>query len=280
MKRLVLALAGLLAAAAAPDERVVPIAARDGVPAHNLRVLSWPGAVPGPTLLYVPGWGGRADENARLASALAEAGYTVAAIDYAAGQPPGFAASAARLATAMDLATSDGVARTTAEGDWRAVLIATDATALLDSVPATGILGWSFGGAVAVQACRQDARLHACLNMDGWQFGPAADSPPRQPFMLLSGEPYPDAPHPARTPAATLDERDAARLRARFASAGGLYAQLDGRSHDDFGRADPVVRALVLAFFDSTLRGRPAPLLATEHPLPGVTLRRFPRPAG
>ncbi len=276
-----LAVAGFVLAGAGPTASTITVPARDGIPAHDLRVLTWQ-AKPGPLLVYQPGWSGRANEAAPLAASLAEAGFTVAAVDYATAQPPAFAAGLARLAEPMDLSSDAALARTVALGDWRAVLMAADSAALLDRAheAAAGILGWSFGGAVASEACRQDPRWKACLNMDGWMFGPAADSPPSQPYMLLSGDPYPAEPHPARDPASILDERDAARLRARFARTGGIYAHLAGRKHDDFTGNDNAVRVLVQAFFTKTLLGQPAPLLDQHLPLPGVTLRRFPGPAG
>ena len=258
------------------------------MPSHVVRMQVWQAAdsASRPILIYEPGWNGSADENSILLSALAEDGFTVIALDLAASQPLGFAATAARLALPMDLSSFAALDRTIVEANWRVALLASDALASLRDIPqitsaaALGIIGYSFGGAVAAEVCRRDARFAACLNMDGWLFGPAAERPGPQASLLLSGEPYPAVESAASRPAAVLDERDAARLRARMASTGGLYAEVAGLQHGNFtdaGGGSATVRALVLAFFEETLLHRPNALLASSHPLPGVTLTRFPR---
>ena len=284
------ALASVLCIAAAPpNTRLLTLPARDGVPSHAVRLRVWgaEGSEPRPLLIYEPGWNGSADENSILLSALADKGFTVIALDLATAQPAAFAATAARLRLPMDLSSFAALDRTTVEADWRVALLADDAIESLraipeaGSAPAVGILGYSFGGAVAAQVCRQDARFVACLNMDGWLFGPAAEHPGAQPTLLLSGDAYPTRPSLAFRPAAVLDEQDAARLRARMATTGGIYAQIAGLQHGDFtdaGGGNATVRALVEAFFSETLLHRPSALLASDHPLAGVTLTRFPRP--
>ncbi len=285
IRRFAFALSSLVAlGGAGPAERTLAIPGRDGVPAHALRVLLWPSEVPGPRplLVYEPSWGGRADENSHLAASLAKAGFTVAALDYDTEQPERFSPQMRRMRTPLDLSSTAALARTTAEGDWRAVVFATDASVVLDilpeagQAPAAGILGWSFGGAVAVEACRQDGRFRACLNMDGWMFGPAADDPSPQPTLVLSGDPYPAQAKPANNPASVLDERDGARLRARFAAVGGTYAQLAGLEHTGFSDAgnNPTVHRLVRDFFNHTLLGQPD----TSDLVPGVVWSRVNPP--
>ncbi len=286
VRRLAVALGSLLLlGGAGPATRTLTVPERDGAPGHDVRLLVWAPDSPGrhPVLMYEPSWGGRADENGKLAAALAQAGFTVVAIDYATGQPPGFAAAVQRMQAPLDLSSTSALARTTAEGDWRVVLLASDASVVLDLLPEArgapdaGIFGWSFGGAVAAEACRQDARFKACLNMDGWMFGPAADHPSSQPYMVLSGDPYPDHPQPADNPAAAMDERDGARLRARFATVGGSYVQLPGVDHTGFSDAgnNATVRSLVIGFFAHTLLAGPP-----QPEPPGVIWHRVPGPAG
>ncbi len=279
-----MALAGLVLLGAAPAVETMAIPARDGVPAHMVRLRRWSPDTPGPhpLLVYEPGWNGSLDENTILMAALAKGGFDVVAIDLSTPQPPGFASQAKRLTLPMDLSSYPALARTTAEGDWRAVLMAGDASAVVDSLgqaaPSIGILGWSFGGAVALEACREDKRFAACLNMDGWMFGPAADQPSPQPFMVLSGDPYPADPVHATNPADELDAHDGARLRARFAAVGGIYAQIAGLQHTSFSDArggNQTVRDLVLAFFTQTLLHQSQAILASDHPAPDVMLHRF-----
>ena len=285
VRRVAVALGGLLVlGGAAPAARTLTIPGRDGTPGHAVRVLLWAADGPGrhPVLVYEPSWGGRADENSHLAARLAQEGFTVVAVDYATAQPPGFTDEMQRMQVPLDLSSQAALARTTTEGDRRAVLFASDASVVLDllpeaqQAPSAGIFGWSFGGAVAAEACRQDARFKACLNLDGWMFGPAADYPSTQPYMVLSGDPYPERPQHANSPAAMMDERDSARLRARFATVGGTYAQLPGVDHAGFSDAgdNAAVRDLVAGFFAHALRGGP-PFTTPA----GVIARRFPGPA-
>jgi predicted dienelactone hydrolase len=53
-----------------------------------------------------------------------------------------------------------------------------------------GILGWSFGGATAMEACIADSRFKAGINIDGWPYGALfnTDQPLTQPFMLIGSE--------------------------------------------------------------------------------------------
>ena len=287
IRRLAFALGGLVAlGGAGPVARTLNVPGRDGVPAHSVRVLLWSPETSGrhALVIYEPSWGGRADENSRLAAHLADAGFVVAALDYATEQPAGFAREMQRMQAPLDLSSYKALTRTTAEGDWRAVVMATDASVVLEMLPEagraleTGIMGWSFGGAVAIEACRQDSRFKACVNMDGWMFGPAADDPSPQPTLILSGDPYPAEAHSADNPAAVLDERDGARLRARFAAVGGRYAQLAGVEHAGFSDAgnNATVRKLVTDFFANTLLGEGT----SPAPVQGVTWTRVSGPAG
>ena len=273
-------------AAAQPLSRVITLSDRKGVPSHRVRVLIWlgRGIVPRPLLVYEPGWNGSADENNVLLSELAAHGFDVIAIDLLTAQPAEFALTSARLRLPLDLSTSEMLNQSIAQADWRVNVLAEDATLSLSQIPQAatavgiGALGYSFGGGVAAEVCRRDRRFLACVNMDGWQFGAAAGDPGPQPTMVLSGEPYPDRPRPAPRPAEMLDEWDAACLRMRMATIGGLFAQINGLQHTDFtdrAGGNAVVRALVAAFFLENLRHQPSPLLASNNPMPGVTLTRF-----
>ena len=127
-----------------------------------------------------------------------------------------------------------------------------------------GIAGHSNGGIAAVEACAADARLSACMNIDGQAAGgpfssrrdPAA---PTKPFMYLTKETQlheslaalfeeagPDT-YRVQVPAATHDTfADGPRFRPRLAPVDGI--------------ADAVLtieRGFALAFFDRALRGAP-----------------------
>src|SRR6202042_1113960 len=49
-----------------------------------------------------------------------------------------------------------------------------------------GVVGYSLGGAIAMQLCWRDDRLKAAVNIDGWFFDAAADSWIEKPFMFIS----------------------------------------------------------------------------------------------
>lgn len=131
-----------------------------------------------------------------------------------------------------------------------------------------GIVGHSNGGITAVTACRQDARLVACANVDGQLAGgpfgdQAQDRAPEQPFLFVTKE---TSLHPA--------------IGERFeeAGSGSFRAVVPAANHDQFAdgpllapsllplprSAEQVVaatRGLVSAFFDHTLRGLPVTVL-------------------
>jgi hypothetical protein len=52
------------------------------------------------------------------------------------------------------------------------------------------VLGHSLGGAVASQTCLVDARFRACVNLDGFQWGDAANGAITQPYMLIYSDQF------------------------------------------------------------------------------------------
>lgn len=126
-----------------------------------------------------------------------------------------------------------------------------------------GIMGHSNGGIAAVEACRADARLRACMNIDGQLAGGPFSyeeqaGAPDQPFMYLTKE---SEIHPV--------------LAQRFEAGGtGTFrVVVPAAAHDHFGDgalfkptlnpfsriSDDVIqvaRGFSRGFFDHTLRGR------------------------
>jgi dienelactone hydrolase len=131
-----------------------------------------------------------------------------------------------------------------------------------------GIMGHSNGGIAAVEACRADTRLRACMNIDGQLAGgpfsyEEQGGAPDQPFMYLTKE---SEIHPV--------------LANRFEAggAGTFRVVVPAAAHDHFGdgalfkptlnplarTSDDVIqvaRAFSRAFFDHTLRGDPVEVL-------------------
>ena len=172
-----------------------------------------------------------------------------------------------------------------------------------------GALGHSFGGVAAAKACQTDRRFTACLNQDGLAGRQPFDADGgtwagNQRFMLIQRASDPGPP----------PEKDLTEMKITLQRAEDLLAQLDrdqdaamrrvGASyrveldrtkttHADFtdlpllaaqtedgamarARVANVVRALTLAFFDWSLRGkRPAILLKPSAETLIVSIKRF-----
>ncbi|MGH7729514.1 MAG: dienelactone hydrolase family protein [Vulcanimicrobiaceae bacterium] len=248
-------------------------------------------------LVYVPGWGGRSYENTALAEELASQGYVVAACDDRdATVALGFSSDES-YADSLRRA-NEKVVRAARSAASVLHVLATDARfAEVVDLGRSGILGYSFGGAVAAQATRVDSRFRAAANIDGWLWGGQADAALGVPYLYMSAsENARDLRIPAERRAAALDRADEARQRACAVRAGGYLAALARTRHASFTDANlyslrprerellapkvvhRLVADLVRAFFDVTLRGLDSSLL--RDGVDGVTLNRIAPGAG
>ena len=261
-----------------------------------------------PVLVYFPGWPGTVPDNPHLLTDLASHGYFVVQARTVQDD--------ARLAGPMDFSTEAAARATIWKAQAKVGLQAQDASALLDALhriaasgadrrfaemalDRVGILGFSFGGAVAAQAAANDRRFLAVLNMDGWLFGQGAELAFPQPYFLMSddeADPTPaelTSPDPATRETARLTEHDLLRIRSRLKAPGALMMVVRNTGHESFsddpvhyslrGRGMPravqalrvsvIIRRYAKAFFAQHLKGEPSPLLATTHsPYKEVTL--------
>jgi len=243
-----------------------------------------------PIVLYVPGWGGNRTDNTAAAQDLASNGYIVAAIDDPFPSVP------------MDFSSGPALCKTIAWANRKLRLIVDriayllDALAVVDRTPykrffqrldleRVGILGFSFGGAVAAEAAGADPRIGASVNLDGWLFGNALRTGVSCPYLAVGGPSTESKEAPGRfaSEAAVIADRfDRANeklhldgLRRR----GGYLVTIAGAGHYNFTdagwlptlrrtglgpidgrRAAAIVSAYVVQFFDQTLRARRAPL--------------------
>ena len=235
-----------------------------------------------PLLLLSPGNATNVEFYAALAEDLASRGYVVVGMNH----PYQVAATRLDDGTVASYRAAPPAGGAAADAVTRAKIAdrVADVRFVLDQLPALadegtlaggrldldriGIVGHSNGGITAVTACRQDARLAACANLDGQLAGGpfgdrAQDRAPEQPFLFVTKE---TALHPA--------------IGERFEEAGsGTYrVVVPAADHDHFAdgpllapslfplprTAEQVVgatRGLVSAFFDTTLRGRPVSVL-------------------
>ncbi|HEX8806364.1 MAG TPA: dienelactone hydrolase family protein [Candidatus Aquilonibacter sp.] len=271
---------------------------------HRLvRTHSAAGAIPfvrrSPVIIYVPAWGGQRTENTALAEDLASHGYAVAAIDDVTRDSPVLD----RLAGSIDVRSDEAYSLTLELARRRLAYETQRASSVLDYLthldagdprnPFTGrfdlrrvgILGYSFGGAVALEACRYDHRFSAAMNLDGILWGAGDGYRGGIPYFLVS-----DA-NPLPTSADLASDDPVVRYTAKliFADDSGqraalrhggyeltisdtvhasfsdvpLYAPLQrfGAGWSNPPRITTALRQYTLAFFDSALDGKPSPLL-------------------
>ena len=273
-----------------------------------------------PVLLFFPGWGGIPSQNTILIQDLASHGYVVAAADaWSPAFYPDDPLAARDLATPLVFDSDEAVAVAAAAGTRNAVRQSALARRLLDRLAAldardpsgrltgrlaldrVGILGFSFGGSVAVETAVGNPRIAAVANLDGGVFTDAYQRGFDAPYLLLSEPPATKAdllspdPEVRREAASTLE--DEARLAAFLERHGGVRAIINGAAHGNFtdapllrrwrklgGRIDPdraraIVDTLLQAFFDHLVRGAPAPVPDRLPAYPEVTIMRWPAPA-
>jgi predicted dienelactone hydrolase len=270
-----------------------------------------------PVLLFLPSWTGQRDQNNFQAEELASQGYVVVGIDHPFGCQLTVFPDGRRVPTVlgnwMDFASdeTEAASKQLAEDELKARVADTrfvlDELARLDQndpagiftgrldLARVGIFGHSFGGAVAAEACRQDSRLVAGIDLDGCLFGLAASVGVPKPVLFASGDtPAPtaeaimNAQGSRRRRLIFLDE-DLRNVRRSLARYGGYYLKIRGTRHANFcdaplespwrrrtgagpidhARAMRIINDYTLAFFARHLHGQAEPLLtgpSADHP--------------
>lgn len=159
-----------------------------------------------------------------------------------------------------------------------------------------GMLGWSFGGAVALELLRTDTRVKAAVNHDGRLFGGAMAEPIAKPFMMMhhGGDDTLAAP-PALRPVvrAVVDMVRSIDSSARARATGDWYdVTIAKTNHGHFSdlplfleqfrdttllpgrRAHEIIVDYTVAFFDAFLNGRSSKLLSgASSSFPEVTFQ-------
>jgi dienelactone hydrolase len=159
------------------------------------------------------------------------------------------------------------------------------------------MLGWSFGGAAAIEMLRTDPRVKAAVNQDGRLFGGAMTSPVARPFMLFhhgidNAAAVPEANRAVAQEQAALIHGLDSTARA-LATADWYDVTIARTNHGHFSdlplflalfqdttllsgrRTHEIISAYTLAFFDQYLRGRRSSLLsAPAAEFPEVAFRR------
>jgi len=215
-----------------------------------------------PVLIFCPSWHGQRGQNFFQVAELVTQGFIVVGIDH----PYGSAVTVftdgrvarARLVPFQDLSSeqtlqdsNDYIDRQlrVRVGDVEFVVAqlekynSTKSKNLLSGrldLSRLGIFGYSFGGAVAAQACWQDKRFKAGIDLDGSIFGEVANDGVRQPFLFLFETTEP--PGAAELGSGNLQKRLKAQLDARdiriarqsVAKYGSVLTGVAGTRHANF----------------------------------------------
>jgi predicted dienelactone hydrolase len=157
-----------------------------------------------------------------------------------------------------------------------------------------GMVGWSFGGATAVQMSRTDRRVKAVVDQDGQLFGDVRDKGTSRPFMLLhhGNEDKPPKPEQAEVMKEMIAITKAQNNSLLEHSTNDWYEVTIAKTqHGHFSdfllffppnpkeldprRAHEIIVAYTLAFFDKYLRGKTSDLLnAPSDRYPEVTFKK------
>ena len=160
-----------------------------------------------PVLVSLPGWAGLRGENTTFVQDLASRGFIVAAIGYDDPACAGVDGSAgAAAATDMDFSSQAAFEHTLGVAHQKINRVAKAASHVIDALEALdrvdpagrfrgrldldriGVVGYSLGGAIAMQLCWRDQRLKAAVNIDGWLFDAAPGGWIKQPLMFISDD--------------------------------------------------------------------------------------------
>ena len=253
-----------------------------------------PGAAPYPVVIYSHGWNGFRAVNLNQSEALASHGYIAVAVDHTYGAMftvfangtvvPNNPAAIPPETPADAYQAGIETLEATYAADLRFVLdqlarvnsgaIASPLTGRLD-LAHVGLYGHSTGGGAVVLACSQDKRCQAGLGMDAWLVPvppPVIAQGLSQPFLFMRSQVWATAENDARLNTLYAGARsDVYRmtiagtkhydftllpLLTPLAPVLGLKGPINGQ------RGMAIITDYLLAFFNHTLKGQPAPLLA------------------
>jgi pimeloyl-ACP methyl ester carboxylesterase len=261
-----------------------------------------------PVLMFSPAWGGGRTDYTAFYEMLSSHGFVVAAMEHMKdldGPFLGMNLEQYREAGALVRRRAEDAAYVL---DQLTKRNESDPDKLLTGhldLSRVGILGHSFGGATAAEACWLDSRFKSGIDVDGDLFGEVADAGVSQPFFFMSsyGQPPSDAELHAADPGVRftneMEALDWNRKESWLVHRGGYELMIRGTLHLNYSdrplfspvkrltgageiaprRALQIADAYILAFFDRTLNGQPESLLngATER-FPEAIFKEYPAP--
>ena len=260
-----------------------------------------------PLLIYSPSWGGNRHENTNLMEDLASHGYIVACLDVP-GETMATVFPNGRIVRTrndpwLDFSSQQQFERTRSVVNRHLGIRVADVRFVLDQLAwldiqdssgkfyqridlnRVGVLGFSFGGSTAAQACRLDPRFKAGANLDGFSFGLQSDDEIPCPFLIVGSGGATQTPASLSslplTPYDKMCANDEARADKSIQFYGGYILNVRGAAHTNFtdqplycrlrrysgaGSIDPkramfITRTYVRTFFDRELRALPETLL-------------------
>lgn len=254
---------------------LVPTHARIGVPVSSAEATY-------PVLLFSPAWSAGRTDYTTFYEALASHGFVVAAMEHVKdlnGPFLGMNLEQYREVDALVRRRAEDAAYVLDQlTKWNKSDPDQLLTGRLD-LSRVGILGHSFGGAAAAEACWLDRRFKAGVNMDGDLFGEAADAGASQPFFFMHSDSRPPseaelhAPDPVVRFGNQMEELDWERKASWLVHRGGYELFIHKSLHMNYSdrtlfspikrltgsgeinpqRALQIANAYILAFFDRTL---------------------------
>ncbi|GAA1583571.1 alpha/beta hydrolase [Kribbella hippodromi] len=167
------------------------------------RALDRAAVAPGrfPVVVLMPGMGLSAPMYAALAEDLASHGYLVAGVTptYSANLTvlAGQTVESKPAANPSNLGESNEAAQQTgdhlvdvwaADARFAAGMVAKQLPGSVENSVGPSYVGHSFGGAASLEACRQDSRCTAAVDLDGTQFGEVVHKGVKAPMLLLGAD--------------------------------------------------------------------------------------------
>ncbi len=234
-----------------------------------------------PILLFSPSISGNRDDATYLVEQLASQGYVVAGIDHTHCVSLVVFPDGRRVngpATFLDFSSEQAYRDTKAHVEADLLIRVADVRFVLDKLiewnsddPAgrltdrldihrAGILGHSFGGAVAAEACYRDPRFLAGLNIDGWTFGESRQAGVKQPYFFMIDNTVPptpaelSSPDPEQRRLSTRIKEGFDELNGTLNRYGGYFLSIRGVTHmmyTDFSLFSPLKRYSVVGSIDS-----------------------------
>ncbi len=258
-----------------------------------------------PVILYLPGAGGGRSANTALSEELASVGYIVVGMN-----------DTRLLSGGTNFSSAEKIMGTYAWGARRVRSEMTDISRAIDALgrmnrdpknpfggrfdlSRVGMLGYSFGGAVAAGSADREPRLRAAIDLDGALFGEALTGGVDRPFMIVSSEALVDQPV-ISGPVVDIDgyTRKSTGLKlaglrrhggyALTLANAGHYSLTDAAltpsfRHKGQGTVDPdrafrLLSTYIVGFFDLHLKGVPTSLFNRSETNDSVIFRRFDGP--